>query len=385
MNSATSITGITTTGAVGFQATSSLPAIAPNAAGVGLVGFVTVDGGVGTKGLANNGIGVQGGIGALGTTVTAANTLAVQGVNFANATGSTGVQGNIAGTSDGTIGMEGLNAGIGAHRIGVLGTIDPTDAGLTSTAVVGLNLSTGVTSSGVQGTSNGSNGGGVVGSNSSTGVGVQGQSQSGHGLVGTTSATDGQHAALIGSVQPGGNAVALRGSIPAGAGGFAGVFDGPVIVNGSFQVFGAPKNAAVKHPGDGTYRLLYCMESPESWFEDFGKAKLAGGKVDVKLDPDFVAVSLMDDYHVFLNPYGDTSGLYVTNQTPSGFTVQEHNGGTGNVSFSWRLVAKRKDIKGERLAKTTPAPAPKFPAPIDVTVPERYQKPYQEGLGKKKA
>jgi len=34
-------------------------------------------------------------------------------------------------------------------------------------------------------------------------------------------------------------------------------------------VIGGPKSAAVPHP-DGTLRRLYCVESPESWFEDFG-------------------------------------------------------------------------------------------------------------------
>ncbi len=49
------------------------------------------------------------------------------------------------------------------------------------------------------------------------------------------------------------------------AGGYAGGFAGPVLVNGAFTVANGPKNAAVPHP-DGSHRLLYCQESPEPWF-----------------------------------------------------------------------------------------------------------------------
>jgi len=50
------------------------------------------------------------------------------------------------------------------------------------------------------------------------------------------------------------------------------------------------KSAAVLHP-DGTHRRLYCVESPDSWFEDFGEAPLECGEATVTLDPDFAAVA----------------------------------------------------------------------------------------------
>jgi hypothetical protein len=52
---------------------------------------------------------------------------------------------------------------------------------------------------------------------------------------------------------------------------------------------GGPKSAAVPHP-DGTTRILYCLECPESWFEDFGKGQLARGKAQIAFDPDFAAI-----------------------------------------------------------------------------------------------
>jgi hypothetical protein len=32
---------------------------------------------------------------------------------------------------------------------------------------------------------------------------------------------------------------------------------------------------------DGSHRRLYCLESPESWFEDLGKGQLQGGQANV--------------------------------------------------------------------------------------------------------
>ncbi len=37
------------------------------------------------------------------------------------------------------------------------------------------------------------------------------------------------------------------------------------------------KSAAVPHP-DGSHRLLYCVEAPEAWFEDFGEGTIGRGQ-----------------------------------------------------------------------------------------------------------
>jgi hypothetical protein len=45
--------------------------------------------------------------------------------------------------------------------------------------------------------------------------------------------------------------------------------------------------------------------------------------------------------------------------------VREQQGGKSNLRFSYRIVAKRKDIDGERLAKITLPKAPAIaPKPI---------------------
>jgi len=57
-------------------------------------------------------------------------------------------------------------------------------------------------------------------------------------------------------------------------------------VNGSFVVTGGSKSALVETASYGK-RLLYAVESPQNWFEDFGSAKMVHGRAVVKLDPVF--------------------------------------------------------------------------------------------------
>jgi hypothetical protein len=142
-----------------------------------------------------------------------------------------------------------------------------------------------------------------------------------------------------------------------------------VIVGGDFIVVGGAKSAAVQHP-DGSHRLLYCIESPESWFEDFGEAQLDCGHSEVTIDSNFAAAADTEAYHVFLTAYDNDQVLHVTNRTPTGFTVQSDvalaelkgkNRSDLSGAFSWRIVAKRKDIKGERFARVTIPPEPTLP------------------------
>jgi hypothetical protein len=186
------------------------------------------------------------------------------------------------------------------------------------------------------------------------GYGVVGVSRYGHGVLGATSAS---------------GAGAVVGATNGIAGAWAGIFFGPAIVEGDFTVLGGAKSAAVPHP-DGTHRRLYCMESPESWFEDFGESELACGQADVAIDPDFAAVADLGAYHVFITAYGDFD-LRVSKRGSEGFRVQAKDG-TASGRFSWRVVAKRKDIAALRFETVTVPPAlvmPSVPAPVAPPVP----------------
>ena len=136
----------------------------------------------------------------------------------------------------------------------------------------------------------------------------------------------------------------------------AGFFGGDVVVfNANLYVSGT-KSAVVPFP-DGSHRQLYCMESPESWFEDFGFGQLMEGRAAIQLDPDFAATVSTDDYHVFIAEYDDHNALFVTNRTETGFEVRAKTSASA-AKFSYRVVARRKDIAPARLAKVTlPSPS----------------------------
>jgi hypothetical protein len=131
-------------------------------------------------------------------------------------------------------------------------------------------------------------------------------------------------------------------------------FFGDVQVQGNFTVLpGFAKNAAVTMP-DGSDAVLYCQESPEPYFEDFGDGRLMAGVAQVQLEREFASVITQDNYRVFLTPAGDCKGLYVSGKDANGFVVRELQGGVSNVPFSYRVVAKRKDIEGKRFARLDP-------------------------------
>jgi len=349
----------------------------------------------------------------------------------ANGTGTYGVSGsNADGFSPGTgTGVLGTSSGAGnailarntGTGIGLYATANANYAVFASsvgaTTVFG-NLLGGVAgTAGVHGDGNGPGTYGAYGTNIGGGAAVYGLSTSGIGVYGNStggSAAGAQPYGVVGTVT-GAPGFALYGvSTVAGTvafaggttvvGGIAGQLSGPVNIlttgpgiPGNLYVQGnqtasGTKSAAVPHP-DGSHRLLYCVESPEAWFEDFGRGTLAGGKVDIRLDPDFAAVVDTRVLHVFLTPHDAAHHLAVTTHRADGFAV------TASVSaeaaargvkatdlggtFTYRVVAKRKDVAAPRLAKfavpqeikvpalvipPTPAPMAK-PAPAPVVVP----------------
>ena len=93
------------------------------------------------------------------------------------------------------------------------------------------------------------------------------------------------------------------------------------------------------------------MESAESWFEDFGTGYLKNGQAEIPLDAEFASIVNNDDYHVFLSEYDDNNALYVTNRTTTGFGVRSKLSATASGTFSYRIVAERKDITGVRFDK----------------------------------
>ncbi|HLH24551.1 MAG TPA: hypothetical protein VK066_18675 [Chloroflexota bacterium] len=244
------------------------------------------------------------------------------------------VTAGVVGNSDNQVGVYGLSV----SNTGVLGQTN-TGVGVQGTSngnvgVLGVsNASVGVYANslnqyGLYATS--PNNYAAIGT-SNSGTGVYGTSNGNVGVLGTSNSS-------IGGFFSSSTSTGLYATGPSSA--FAARFDGPVQVNGAFTVLGGPKSAAVPHP-DGTYRRLYCVESPESWFEDIGHGQLTGGRASVALDRDFAALVHSGDYEVFLTPKGDSRGLYVTGHTAAGFEVREQQGGTSSIAFGYRVVARR--------------------------------------------
>ncbi len=327
--------------------------------GAGVVG--QSESGVGVAGGSGSGTGVSGRsndfIGTRGESETGAGVVGTsnQGRGVWGWAGHSGT--GVFGVANGGIGVSGWSA----EAVGVRGT-----GGRVGVAATGLGSGVGVRAD--------------SGSNDA----VVGTSSGARGVVGTTLSSSG--AGVHGVATSGGiGQIGVRGSTSAGFGllassttGIAGAFLGDVVVVGNFIAVGGIKAAAVARP-DGTHRLTYCVESPESWFEDFGRARLTGGRAEVRLDPDFAALVRTDDFHVFLTAEGETAGLYVADRSETGFEVREQRGGDGEVPFSYRVVARRRDVDVGRLAAfdlPEIPPEPEAVAPAELPeLPEQPARP----------
>jgi hypothetical protein len=196
--------------------------------------------------------------------------------------------------------------------------------------------------------------GGYVGSGAATTnpTGVLGNSDptiSGNGRIGVEGIYNGNVHFGIGVI-----GIGFGGGIPAGNNdiavvgwrannsNYAGYF------NGNWAVVNGTKSASV-----GTSQgnqLLYCTESPEVWFEDVGNGQLVNGKATINLDPLYLETVLIDQNHpmqVFIQVQGECNEVYVVPGTTS-FDVIEKNNGTSNVTFSYRIMAKRLHFADQR-------------------------------------
>jgi hypothetical protein len=114
------------------------------------------------------------------------------------------------------------------------------------------------------------------------------------------------------------------------------------------------KNAVV--PIDGGKRIvaMSAIEAPQNWFEDAGESELVNGAAAIQLDSNYTQTVNTDvKYQVFLTPYGDCKGLYVSNRTATSFEVHELGAGSATLSFGYRIMALRKNYESVRFADHT--------------------------------
>jgi hypothetical protein len=334
--------------------------------GTGVIGTANLNGGVGV-------IGRAGGVGALGVHnigITASGLAGViaQGDPAVEATGGTAVV------------ARGSNAGFGVMASGGGGGIvargtpsgpfpptGPNGPGLQADGNPGVDARGDVNAIVATGKLSGviavGNNFGVVGTAT---VGVHGTTQDGIGTRGVATA-NGRGVVGLGAR---GAALEARNTITAtrallATPALAGEFFGDVFIHGELFFVG-PISAAV-NLSDGSRRRAYGIASPEPWIEDIGAGDVVGGIAQVQLDPEFAAAVKGTDYHVFLTPRGDSNGLYVSNQTASGFVVREQRGGLSTLAFSYRVLAKHQNGVARRFAKV---PAPQKEPSTDVVPPD---------------
>jgi hypothetical protein len=396
-----------------FTSSTGFPAVEGANSGIGIGAYGIAPLYIGVVGGSTSGVGVYGATDGLSvpplTTFTSNGVWGqangggsgVRGDNLNNTSGGIGVLGNATGGSFGAIGVSGVSSGQGGT--GVSGVCDTGGqaSGVYGSSSSGYGVVGYGAAAGVYGVSQTQGGPGVHGSNQNGGTGVIGESNSAIGVWGVTTTwgqglanpavagtNNGGGAGLVGFTA-GPSSIGLAGATTSGigaygssqtgiglfgysntgfaingnspGGGYAGYFSGPVFVTGSLTAMGA-KSAAVRSKGE--LRRVYSLESPESWFEDFGNGQLTGGQATVSLEPGFAGIVHTDTYHVFLTAYGDSQGLYVSERHNSGFTVREQQGGKSNIAFDYRVVAKRADIEGTRLEhidQPQPIDGPKEP------------------------
>ena len=206
----------------------------------------------------------------------------------------------------------------------------------------------------------------------SIGVGVWGDASSdnGMGIVGTTDTDNG----VAGYTAASYAAIYAQSDYTSGASGgylfgaYSSVTNQECLIDNNANL-SCDGSFAVSNLTPDQHRVeTYNVQSSENWIEDFGSGDLQSGHAVITLDPTFAKiVNTGVAYHVFLTPNGDSKGLYVTSRGTNSFEVRESSGGTSNMSFDYRIVAKRAGKESLRLVDVTerrrsqPATRPRNP------------------------
>jgi hypothetical protein len=247
----------------------------------------------------------------------------------------------VAGDSAGGVGVLGNSNGGGTSTGGVFGQTfnESATSKKVSYGVTGVDQSTdgGALNGGVFGLGN--KGPGVVAVSNSTGILVQGNPAV--ILEPATGGTDLLFAfdstfSTVAHLDTGGN-LHLAGQI---------------FTSGSCS-----SGCAITRTSSGKDVVAYNMRTSAPAIEDFGQSNLVGGRGYVAIDSAFAkTLDARAAYLVFLTPKGDNKGLYVTQESASGFAVRESQGGHSTLAFDYRIVAKPFDASAKRLPAFIPAP-----------------------------
>jgi hypothetical protein len=222
---------------------------------------------------------------------------------------------------------------------------------------------------GVYGQSEDPDGIGIWGWASNGGHGIRATSLLGTGLAAYSSSSTGDVCGVYGSSYSiegtgvYGNAQATTGTTygvygrDSSEGGYGVYYSGGLAGTGS-------KSCVVETSHGPT--LLYCQESPENWFEDFGEGQLVNGRCHVDLDPLFLETVTIDEQtpmKVFVQLHDEGSHGVAVQKGYTGFDVIELENGRSSSTFDYRIVAKRKGFENKRLDYCKAAESDSYLAP----------------------
>ncbi len=123
---------------------------------------------------------------------------------------------------------------------------------------------------------------------------------------------------------------------------------------------------------------LYCQESPENWFEDFGDAAIKNGIANVSVAKDFLqTVTINKKYplKVFITP-NDNIGTWWVKKEGTAFILYAPDAKDG-ATFDYRVVAKRKGYEELRLEIFEGAYTDMFLYPDIESVPDEYKEKWR--------
>ena len=130
-------------------------------------------------------------------------------------------------------------------------------------------------------------------------------------------------------------------------------------------------------------KAVYCQESPENWFEDFGTLEIRDGRADVQLAHDFLQTVTVSETHpmkVFVTPKADVNRWWVEDSTDR-FVLFAPEAPDG-TRFDYRVVAKRKGYEELRLEVQPAAYADRYLYPDLNDVPSAYREAWLKMAGR---
>ncbi len=137
---------------------------------------------------------------------------------------------------------------------------------------------------------------------------------------------------------------------------------------------GSGTKSAIVRTEDGP-KAVYCQESPENWFEDFGSAVIRDGKCHVDIAADFLqTVTINDQYPMKLFiQLENTSYQYKLTKTHTGFDIEIIGEAPSELAFDYRVAAKRKGYEDIRLLDAPGAWSDHNLYPDIQDVPQEYR------------